>query len=328
MKAATAFAILLLGSVPLHAANAEADARLAQEFDRLEQTLKTAEVGALPEDVKSLVAVHRGTLERAKKATSPEYRLYRLRDAFVGIETLAFCAKEAKAGESVETFRKLWDSSRARFEAAAPPSRGGLLQRGLIESATTRAARLYNASLPYSKASAPWSGVYYLGEAEGNLRFREFVAALAGGDRSDAEKPPGRAQLAAMLESLERDTVGFFGNDVTNQAVVPVSVRLKEAHELLDAGRLSGATLLLVEARAALSRRGGPRGKYPPRTTARAGSIVAMLEAWAGDEQAPMSDALREEVVPFYGALYSAKPIANPPRTAQVTVTLVRWPYT
>lgn len=33
----------------------------------------------------------------------------------------------------------------------------------------------------------------------------------------------GRERVAAMLEALERDTVTFFGADVTNQSLVPVS---------------------------------------------------------------------------------------------------------
>ena len=191
-------------------------------------------------------------------------------------------------------------------------------------SIARRAGRLYHASLPYAKAAKPWSGIYYLGEAEGNLRFRDFVLSIA---EDSAERGPSRESVASRLETLERDTVKFFGNDVTNQQVVPVSVRLKEAHELLDAGRVDGATLLLVEARAALSRRGGPRGTYPAQKP-RGGSIVSLLYAWAEDEQEPMSAALREEVLPFFGVLFDPASPAKAERAAQVTVTLVRWPYT
>lgn len=312
-------------AVLLSAMTARPDTRITAEIARLEQTLKAVESAELPKDVQGLFAAYRDALDRAKRATSPEYQLYRLRDPFVGIETLAFLAKEKSAAESVERFRELWLARRARFEAKLPQARGTQLQRGLAESAATRAERLFHASLPYAKASAPWSGVYYLGEAEANLRFRELVLSLAS---KDTEKTPSRARLAAMAETLERDTLAFFGGDVTNQAVVPVSVRLKEGRELLDAGRLDGATLLLVEGRAALSRRGGPRGSYPPDAKAPAGSIVSVLEAWAGDEQAPMSDALRSEVVPFYGALFAAGPPPTARPAAKVTVTLVRWPYT
>ncbi|HUR80108.1 MAG TPA: hypothetical protein VM733_05050 [Thermoanaerobaculia bacterium] len=316
-------AVVMLVSV---AAACTAADRVEQEIARLEQTLNGLEANKddLPKDVHDLFASHRAALERARKASSPEYRLYRLRDAFVGIETLAFAAREKSAGASVAELEKLWRRQEARFGAKAPRARGSLLQRALIESAETRAGRLYRASLPYAKASAPWSGVYYLGEGEANLRFRDFLVSIADGD----EKGATRERVAAMLADLDRDTLAFFGKDVTNQALVPVSVRLKEAHELLDAGRVDGATLLLVEARAALSRRGGPRGTYPPQTVARTGSIVSVLQAWAEDEQAPMSGALREEVVPFYGALFAAGGAPSRARPAQVTVTLVRWPYT
>jgi hypothetical protein len=323
MKIIRLIALVMLVSV---AAACAAENNVEQELARLEQTLKALEAAKddLPKDVHDLFASHRVALERARKASSPEYRLYRLRDPFVGIETLAFLAKEKSSGASVEAFEKLWHRQQPRLEAKAPVARGSLLERGLAESAETRAGRLFRASLPYAKASAPWSGVYYLGEAEGNLRFRDFVLSVAHA----AEKAPARERVEAMLEALDRDTLAFFGKDVTNQSLVPVSVRLKEAHELLDAGRVDGAALLLVEARAALSRRGGPRGTYPPQTTPRTGSVVDVLQAWADDEQAPMNAALREEVVPFYGALFAAGEKAAQTRAAQVRVTLVRWPYT
>ena len=306
------------------AASAVAQEKVDREIVRLEETLKRVEAAPddVPKDVHDLFAAHRAALERARKATSPEYRLYRLRDPFVGIETLAFLAGHKVA--SVAEFEKLWKDNAARFAAKAPEAHGSVLQRGLAESAVTRAGRLYRASLPYAKASAPWSGVYYLGEAEANLRFRDFVRSVA--DPKD-EPVPARERIAAMHKALERDTLTFFGTDATNQAVVPVSVRLKESQELFDAGRLAGATLLLVEARAALSRRGGPKGTYP-QTTPRTGSIVSMLQAWADDEQAPMSAALRDEVVPFHAALFASGGTAARERPAQVTVTLVRWPYT
>lgn len=307
------------------AASAGAQEKVDREIARLETTLKAVEAApdALPKDVHSLFEAHRGALERAKKAASPEYRLYRLRDAFVGIETLAFMSRHKVA--SVGEFEALWKKNAARFGKASAEARGSVLQRGLVESSVTRAGRLYKASLPYAKASAPWSGVYYLGEAEGNLRFRDFVRSIA--DAKD-EAAPVKERVTAMYKALERDTLTFFSTDATNQQVVPVSVRLKETRELLDTGRVAGATLLLVEARAALSRRGGPKGTYPPDAAKRTGSIATMLQAWADDEQAPMSGALRDEVVPFYGALFSEGGTAPRARAAQVTVTLVRWPYT
>lgn len=324
MKATRFVCASLLTLLAVASEAASPAARIDAEIARLEKVLEATQPADLPKEMADLFGVHRAALERAKRATSPAYRLYRLRDPFTGIETLAFVAKHKEARNSVEDFRKLWDSQRARFEAEPPIPRGTLLQRGLIESATTRAERLDRASLPYSKASEPWSGVYYLGEAEANLRFREFVGSIAG---KSSEKTPPRATVEARLAELEAQTVAFFANDITNQQLIAPSVRLKEARELLDAGRVDGATLLAVEARAALSRRGGPVGTYPV-AAARSASIAAMLAGWAGDEEPPMSDKLRSEVVPFYGALFGSAPPAKETKPAQVTVTLVRWPYT
>ena len=327
----TLFTIALISTIatcrPAGSTPAERDARVVAEIARLESVLKALEGDALPKDVQPLAAQQLEALGVARRAKNPEYRLYRLRDSFVGIETLSFLAKQEASGQSVEKFRELWIASRPRFEAAVPAVRGTVLERALAESAATRAERLFRASLPYSKASAPWSGVYYLGEAEGNLRFRDFVRSLAAGEGGEPEKGASRERLLATLDSLERDTLKFFGGDVTNQKLIAVSVRLKEAGELLEAGRLDGAALLLVEARLALSRRGGPRGTYPEGVTAGRGSVASMLDGWAGDEEPPMAEMVRVEVMPFFGTLLLP---AQAPRRgpSTVTVTLVRWPYT
>lgn len=315
--------LLCLAAALCAAVTVAADDRVTREIARLESALAAAEKADLPKDVHELFAVHRDALARAKKAGSPEYQLYRLRDPFTGIETLAFLTKH-KAG-SVAEFQKLWEANRVRFAAKPPQARGTLVERALIESATTRADRLYRASLPYAKASAPWSGVYYLGEAEANLRFREFVLSIA---HDSTEKSPSRERVAALLDDLNAITLKHFAADVTNQQLVPVSVRIKEARELLDANRVDGAALLAVEARAALSRRGGPRGTYPTHLAAPPASLDALLRAWSSDEDAPMSAALRDEVLPFYATLYTTARAQNAKRPAQVTVTLVRWPYT
>ena len=313
----------ILAALACHAS--DPDPRIAKEIARLETTLQSIQPADLPEQARDLIGVHRTALERAKRAKTAEYQLYRLREPFTGIEILAFLAKEKQARASVDAFAKLWNREKPRFDAKTSQPRGTMLQRALIEDATTRAERLFNASLPYAKASEPWSGVYYLGEAEGNLRFREFIRSIATDSK---EKSPARANVAAMVDELEKSTVTFFANDVTNQNVVAVSARLKEARELLDANRIDGAALLAVEARAALSRRGGPKGTYKTKNADRADSIVAALQSWSSDEEAPMSDALRNEVIPFFAALYDAQPTHTAIKPARVTVTLVRWPYT
>lgn len=305
----------------------ERNARIAKEVDRLEASLKAADAAGLPKDVQELVEAQRQSLDVVRKASSPDYKLYRLRDPFIGIETLAFMSRQKAWGESLEKFRELWLAERARFEAKAPIARGTLLQRALSDSAATRAERLFRASLPYAKASAPWSGVYYLGEAEGNLRFRQFLQSLAADDSDAHELSPSFDRLTAALDALERDTLKFFADDVTNQKLIAVSVRLKEANELLEAKRVDGAMLLLVEARLALSRRGGPEGSYPAEARSGEGSMPSLLAAWAGAEEAQMKEIFRTQVTPFFASLLLPAPSATK-IPARIAVTLVRWPYT
>lgn len=306
-------------------ASACANADVPKELDRLDAALTKIASASLPEELKGLVDVHRQSIERVRKAPSSEYALYRLRDAFIGVETLAFVAREIEAAQSVENVEKLWKASRARFEAAPPRPRGTLLERALIENAQTRAERLFRASLPYAKASAPWSGVYYLGEAEANLRFRDYLVQKSAA--ASSEKSPTFDRLVAAVDATERDTLAFFAGDVTNQGVIAVSVRLKEANEMLDAKRLDGATLLLVEARLALSRRGGPQPALSAKIPEASGSMRAALDAWADDEASPMKEKIRAEVVPFFASLLLPAPARKTP-PASVTVTFVRWPYT
>ena len=305
----------------------ERNTRLAKEIDRLQATLGKAEATGLPEEVKPLVGEYRKALDLARKASTPDLRLYRLRDPFVGIETLAFVAENKASGASLEKFSALWRTQATRFGAKSAQPRGTLLQRALCESAATRAERLYRASLPYAKASAPWLGVYYLGEAEGNARFGTYIRSIAEDADEAAERSPSFDRLAAARDALQGDTLTFFAADVTNQNVIPVSVRLKEASELLAARRLAGATLLLVEARVALSRRGGPAGHYPAGTGAAAGSMQSLLDAWAAGEEPPMKEAFRTQVTPFFASLQLPAAVTTK-RPASVVVTLVRWPYT
>lgn len=325
MKRAWTALVLLTAAAVVAAPHESRDAAVAVEIARLERVLASLQSAGIPEDTKPLIEAHRGALDRVKQATPYEYRLYRLRDAFVGIETLAFLAEQKKAGASVEAFEQLWREYLQTHARAAAVARGTLLERGLIESATTRSERLAAASLPYAKASAPWSGVYYLGEANANRRFAAFVRSAAG----DSENEPGAHadRIAAMLDDLEGETLRVFGGDVTNQGLVAVSVRIKEARELLDAKRADGAALMTAEARVALLRRGGKVGTYRPVEVTAPASLTAMLEAWAASEQAPLADAIRSDALPYVRSML-LPPVRGAKKPSAVTVTLVRWPYT
>jgi hypothetical protein len=119
----------------------------------------------------------------------------------------------------------------------------------------------------------------------------------------------------------------LFAGDITSPNAIPVSVRLKEARELLGAGRVDGAALLALEARITMSRRGGPRGTYAASMVPDSGSMKALLDAWAADEKPPMDELIRTDAIPFLASLRLESSAVAPAKSV-VTVTLVRWPYT
>lgn len=301
---------------------------LDAEFVRIEKLITRLESAKLPDELKGSTSQLRDQLAKAKAAKSFSYRLYRLRDPFVGAETLAFVSEHRAEGDSLAAFESLWRAASPNANSQAKPS-GTFVRRALVESSDTRSERLHAASLPYAKADSPAAGVYYLGQSEGNRKFGEFVRSLSAAPRNGGpdEKSPTAARVTAAIGAIERETLAIFGADVTTQQLVPVSVRMKEARELLAAGHVDGAALLAVEARLSLLRRGGSRASWPATHTPLPGSVEQLFRAWAGDEYAPMAASIDADIVPFFRSLYvAAPPVEQKP--AQVNVTLVRWPYT
>ncbi|HEX7828445.1 MAG TPA: hypothetical protein VF787_02255 [Thermoanaerobaculia bacterium] len=224
------------------------DQRLTSEVDRLDAKLKSVEAAKLPDELQAIPKGHRARLASARAATSSEQRLVRMREAFIGIELLAMLQREKRASEDFAALQTLWTKERARFEANPPDVRGSLLRRAMMQNATNRAQKLFRASLPYGKTSAPMSGLFYFAEAEGNLRFRDFLATLPA-DAGSRDVP--RAEVVrSELEARERETSAKFASDPSGRTSIRASAKLKEARELFERGYLEGAALALVEVNA------------------------------------------------------------------------------
>jgi hypothetical protein len=234
----------------LAAALLVSDVLVNAELERLRVAQAQLEKAELPEMLKGETKTTGEVLEQAVKSKSPVVRLYRLRNAFIYIETLRFVDEHEAAAGSVEKLETFW---RERKPASVTVSQGPLLATALIQASANRAEVLYRASLPYGKVSGPLSGLYYLGEADANARFAELVRSMTA-PAGEAQAPPEQAKLRAALEGMEKEMLTAFGKDPVGRPVIGVSVRLKEARELLDRGSLAGATLLLLEARRSLER--------------------------------------------------------------------------
>jgi hypothetical protein len=289
-------AVMLLLSACRASAEEDAlltDARVMQEVERLAAVQAKLAAGGVPDVVKESVAANAQALDRVGKAASPQLRLYRLRDAFIGIEAVSFVAEQKDAAQSVDTLNALWKARPT--QAVATPAGAPLLHAALVEQASNKAEKLYRASLPYGKASGPFSGVYYLGEAHATAAFGRFVASLGV---QAAEDAPKAGALEKAIEGLETEMLRVFEKDPAASAMIGVSVRLKEARELFERGSLAGATLLLLEARLSYGRNTAPEmaaDVKPPADLPK----DSMAELWRTSDN-PV--AIRD-VLPFYVAL-------------------------
>ena len=326
-------ALFLALSFAACADEATLDARLTQEVERLQATLDAIDPATLPKELADAPKTYGDALTRVRNTKSTEYKLFRLRDTFTGIELLDFFSKHHKAGESAEAVAALSKERKPDFDKKVKLPADPALVRAIGEHATNRAEVLFVAGPSYAKISAPWSGLYYLAEAEGNLRLRNFIATLPASGA--AEPKPKRERLVELANQLEAEALKLFEHEPGGNQVVGASVKLKEARELLDDNRLDGAALVLIETRLALSRRKaeidpgnvteGPKAAAMKPAT---GSVAKLLAGMAEEGVAPLPAIVPRDVVPFHASLLQSVSGKKSAAPASVTVTLVRWPYT
>jgi hypothetical protein len=319
-------AVILIAGCRSEQNAARTETLVNREIARVSATITTLERAAIHPELKEVPKVLRDQLGRAQTARTPALRLYRLRHPYVGAETLSFIEQNRPAAEDLARFEALWNRHRASFASQSAVKGQSVLHRALAQAAQNRAEKLFKASLPYAKASGAFSGIYYLAEAEANLRYRAFVESLP--DTSSAENPPRREELESALQGLERETLTFFEKDPVGRSAIQTSALMKEAREQLDHNLLDAATLTILEARMELSRRQATPGPVAAAATKKEKqSIPAMFEASANERKDETGRVIRADVIPLYGKLYQHAATARV-APASVTVTLVRWPYT
>jgi hypothetical protein len=297
--------------------------RLSKEIDRLDALLRGMNTASTPQ---AMIEGNRTLLNRARAATSPLLKLYRMRDAFVGVETLRYALEHKSAESDLRRVQALADASRAAIEEPLAPMNGPALQLALRQIVANRAEKLLVASVPFGKAASPANGLFYVGEADSNRKFRDFVSGLSLA--MPAEPRPNLAAIRAALKRLDGEALAAFEKDPAGRSAVGLSARLKEARELADRGSVEGAALTLLEAQLDISRRGAPPSKA--RTTPRlvpSDSIASVFQTAAREDGGETSRMILGDVLPLYASLFATVP-GEPKTPKNVTVTLVRWPYT
>jgi len=222
--------------------------------------------------------------------------------------------------------------------------------RAMAETAASKTAVYYHASLDYGRSTTPDSGLFYLGAAEAQRDFLDLARRLSL--PSGPPAPPVKS-LDAGLDALQGEVLAAYRPPASvdkHPEFIGISSAIKESRELAAAGALYGALLRYLQA---AIRFGAVRPPAPALDTAaiatrlRAlerrldaggmdhsiGRLIleaaqADLEEHATDGAAVTAAVVATDVLPRYFAALEPSPTRPPAEAPKVTVTLVRWPYT
>jgi hypothetical protein len=222
--------------------------------------------------------------------------------------------------------------------------------RALAEAAAFQVKVLYDASLIYGRATDADSGLFYLGSAQAQQQFVTFARSMS--PRRAAPQPRVRA-IAQETDALESTLLALYRPPVSidrHSEFIGANSALKEARELDEAGLHYGALqrYLLAVMRVALLQQSSPQEASVTRT-----QLIALepkltasgidhtidrmyLERALTELDRPeptplglsLARAVASDVLPKYFAALETAPPPAAIATAQVTVTLVRWPFT
>ena len=225
--------------------------------------------------------------------------------------------------------------------------------RALGEAALPQVRIYYDASLEYGRNTMPEQGLFYLGAAQAQ---REVVGFSGRSPRPLPRSPPPLRSLRPELDALEAEMLAAYRPPASidrHGEFIVASATLKEARELDAAGLRYGALLRYLQAaqrfaplRPTSQRRlDGRRARGQAAASSKRGSPRAASTTASGGcswrPRRPISrprrsrDRLRpppRRSPPTCCRATSrrsspARPQAPKP-APQVTVTLVRWPYT
>ncbi len=353
---------VLLGAVGALAASSRAADPLATEVARWSGYLKTnSSTDELWLQIKQGSAPGMERVEAAMKDGRRLLALQRLANVGPNLASAEYVATlSSEQRKSDAAFEAAWKQAgrdlAADLRAPSPAAFEGVTPaavRGVAEASLAQVRVFYDASLVYERSTDPDSGYFYLGLARAQHDFAEFCRGLS---KPSGSRPPPLRSLAPELDALEGQLLAAYRPPASidrHSDFIAASATLKEARELDSAGLAYGAMLRYLQA----ALRGAPlTGQAPVLTKEEAARRLAefelrlvereggldqslgriFLEAGQADvaataasgEPPAQASAVVTGVLPrYFAALEPAKP-APRPASSEVTVTLVRWPYT
>jgi len=208
--------------------------------------------------------------------------------------------------------------------------------RALGEAALPQIRAYYEASLEYGRNTVPGQGLYYLGAAQAE---RELVDLSRKLSQPSGRRAPPLRSIAPELNALESELLAAYRPPASTEKhgqFIGISAILKEARELDTAGLRYGALLRYLQAAlrfAPLRGGNGSPGGQLSKLDARLSSpdvddSLGRLFLEIAQAEPASAAAIAADVLPRYFAALEPAPPQAPKPAPQVTVTLVRWPYT
>ena len=315
--------------------------RLAAEMDQVRTQLAAA-----AENERAPMLARLDRAKTALDAERPLLALYLMEAPWKAARSFAF-VNASSAVTSSELFAKKWTSvgePRPQPGSTAGARRPALLD-ALAAAAETRAPITYHASRFYGDDAGLSGGLYYLGEAQAEVQFAAFVRSL--NVPASASAPPLRsiaAEIAAL--DVEMTTAYETMERASHSTYIVASAALKQARTLDERRQFGGALFQYLLSRYLFAPLRGPAAQdatverirqsaatLDPKIDNSIAELFLQLaaEGVAGDVAAQKRGAAAaiEDVIPAYLraiAAPAATTASAPP--AQVTITLVRWPFT
>jgi hypothetical protein len=335
------FALLLAFAFAL-APPANAPQGLAQEMDRI----RAEAAAGTPEDQRATPAARLERARAALEAGRPLLALYLFEMPWESAKAWTFVQASATV-TTPAAFAKKWTAmGEPRASTAGPGGRRPVLAEALASAADARGAATYHASRAFADDADVPAGFYYLGESHAVVQFAAFARSLDW--PVPAPAPPLRA-ITAELNALDTEmTTAYEKMDRSNHPTyIQASAALKQAKTLNARGQYAGAlfqyllsTYLFAPLRgpgiaheATAAQMADARHALPPGVDH---SIAEMFLQLAGEgttstvaAQRLGSGVVLDVVLPAYlRAIGQDGRSTTAPVSAEVTITLVRWPFT
>lgn len=350
----------LLLSVPTLAAAQAFEQQLADEVKRLRQQAATQPDSEMWKQLKTNVENGLATIEKDVAAGRLLVALRGLANIRFHLLAAVYSSEHAEAQADLAAFEREWrrmdgellPAERRQRELAwdnAPAA-----ARALAESSLGTTRPLYEGSREYAAATAPLYGLFYLGQAQGALDYAQFVRKLRF---PEMYAPFAARSIAVEIDRLEQQVEKAYQPPLSierHRDFIVLNAWIKRAGEL-DQGKLYyGAMHAYLEAVRSLGEMlvAAPTGDDLARLKQTAEefekqasqpgtdhSIARMFvelaqreigRAQAGEAASGLSArAILEHSLPaYFAALGRGADTTTTTAKAELTVTLVRWPFT